>query len=83
MPTAEAPAFEYETFEFKRKSYHIDEGGAASLVNSRKIEKVEVVIGWQQYQKGGKPAGGYLSKGLSKYAFRVHFLFTMLIVVLD
>lgn len=67
----ESFTFKYELFEFRRIEYHVDTTGVTTLIKHTTIETVEVVDGWQRYKSGGIPAGGYLSKGLGKYAFRV------------
>jgi hypothetical protein len=45
--------------------------GVAFFVESGDTKTILIGQNWQSHVKGGKPAGAYLSKGFTKYAFRV------------
>ena len=45
--------------------------GTASLVQTDTIHTILIGQGWQTHIKAGKPAGAYISKGFTKFAFKV------------
>ena len=49
----------------------MDIDGNASVVNNTAFETIQVAKDWQQHRKMSFPVGGYLGKGLTKYAFQV------------
>ncbi|KAF8907332.1 hypothetical protein CPB84DRAFT_1844030 [Gymnopilus junonius] len=65
-----AEKLEYETFQFTRFDYELDETGRMCEIVSDELEDIEIADGWLKHAKEGLPVGGYISKGLSKYAFK-------------
>ncbi|KAF8903184.1 hypothetical protein CPB84DRAFT_1846000 [Gymnopilus junonius] len=67
-----AEKLEYETFQFTCFDYELDETGRMCEIVGDELEDIEIADGWLKHAKEGLPVGGYISKGLSKYAFKGH-----------
>ena len=77
-PQVSSAHIEYEAFEFVQQDCLVDMDGNISLVKHNKMESILVAKHWQKYISGGVPKGGYISKGLSKFAFKVIIFFAVL-----
>lgn len=65
-------ALTYDAVPFKRTICDIDaKTGTVSLIQSDSIHTMLIGKGWQTHIKAGQPAGAYISKGLTKFAFKV------------
>lgn len=64
------PQIAYEEHEFQKVTIATDESGNLEEVVSLD-EKIEISRDWRLHCDGAGPADGYISKGLSKYAFMV------------
>ncbi|KAF9231626.1 kinase-like domain-containing protein [Melanogaster broomeanus] len=64
------PVISYEPHKFLRSVCTASQDGTINWVHSPTAEEIFVAKEWQQFAKGSEPQGGYISKGLSKYAFR-------------
>ncbi|KAF9461876.1 hypothetical protein BDZ94DRAFT_1310227 [Collybia nuda] len=65
------PSLTYDAYDFTQTLCNVDPiSGVVSLVQSNSIKSILVGQGWQSHIKEGKPAGAYISKGFSKYAFK-------------
>jgi len=53
----------------------VDGDGNISLVKHNEMETILVAKHWQKYIPGGIQHGGYISKGLSRFAFKVALLY--------
>jgi hypothetical protein len=49
------------------------QSGELHFIGNKVPMSILIGKGWQSHVKGGKPSGAYLSKGFTKYAFRVRF----------
>lgn len=79
--TVPSAKLEYITYRFKRTTFETDQQGQISEIhNGGIIEHIEISKDWQRYIEGGQPKGGYISKGLMKFAFHVRSLFYPLIL---
>lgn len=65
------PVISYEPHKFLRSICNASQDGTIDWVHSPVVEEILAAKGWQQFTKGSEPQGGYISKGLSKYAFCV------------
>jgi hypothetical protein len=65
----------FDSFEFKRTYCIVGDSGDVTAVQHPNLETVLIGNNWQQHVKNGKPAGAYIGKGYSKYAFRVCFYY--------
>ena len=65
---------QYESFKFFRIEYEVEEDGTIYTRQKEVAETIEIANGWQKHKNGGKPMEGYISKGLSKFVFRVKFI---------
>jgi hypothetical protein len=63
----------FDSHTFKRTFCTVDERGEITLVEKSDSETILIAQGWMKFINGTTPSGGYLSKGYSKYAFRVSF----------
>jgi hypothetical protein len=45
--------------------------GTASLIQTDTIHTILIGQVWQTHIKAGKPAGAYISKGFTKFAFKI------------
>lgn len=61
---------EYDTHNFTRLTFTIDDEGNLSENKSVEIEAIEIAKDWQR-DIGDKPKNGYISKGFMKFAFLV------------
>ena len=62
----------YNAVPFQQTVCDIDaETGTASLIQTNTIHAILIGKGWQTHIEGGKPAGAYISKGFTKFAFKV------------
>ena len=62
----------YDAVPFKRTMCDIDaKTGTVSLIQSDSVHTMLIGKGWQTHIKEGKPAGAYISKGYTKFAFKV------------
>lgn len=68
-----SPPLQYEAFQFKQTSFNAEDDGTVSKVRNTNIETMLIAKDWQHFKNGDQPHRGYISKGLSKYAFRVLF----------
>jgi hypothetical protein len=67
-----ASTLTYDAVPFKRTICDIDaKTGTVSLIQSDSVHTMLVGKGWQTHIKEGKPAGAYISKGCTKFAFKV------------
>jgi hypothetical protein len=70
IPSAPPSQLEFDMYEFDKTTLTIDDGGNIDEVVTLD-EKIEIAKTWRQFVADGKPDGGYLSKGATKYAFIV------------
>ena len=67
-----ASTLTYDAVPFKRTTCDIDaKTGTVSLIQSDTVHTMLIGKGWQTHTKEGKPAGAYISKGYTKFAFKV------------
>jgi hypothetical protein len=69
-PAVTVPQITYEEHEFEKVTITADENGNLEEVVSLD-EKIDISRDWTLYRNGTGPANGYISQGLSKYAFMV------------
>ncbi len=67
------PGIEYVLFKFKKTICMVDSIGIPSLAKLDVEDEIMVSKNWQLYKASGKPKGGWLGSGSSKYAFEVCF----------
>lgn len=66
------PTLTYDAVPFKRITCDVDpKTGTTSLIQSDTVHTILIGQGWQNHIKAGKPAGAYISKGFTKFAFKV------------
>ena len=63
----------YDSYQFKKTTFKVYEDGDTVRMPGEVVETILVAKDWQRYKDGGSARGGYISKGWSKYAFRVRF----------
>ena len=73
------PTVTYDTFQFEQITCEVNASGTASLIVGD-IKTVLIGRNWQSQMTSGKPAGAYLSKGMTKYVFRVSFVFSAILL---
>ena len=67
-----APTLTYDAHPFIQIICEVDQqSGELHFIGSKDPMSILIGKGWQSLVKGGKPSGAYLSKGFTKYAFRV------------
>lgn len=71
--TSERDTIVYSLFEFQRRAYEIDATGPTSGQPPLReaIETISIAKDWQLFRAGKIRQKGYLSSGMSKYAFQV------------
>jgi hypothetical protein len=62
---------QYEQLKFKKTICNIEVNGETQLEEKTEEDDIEVPKGWLKYVKGSVPEGGYLGKGMHKYAVKV------------
>lgn len=70
-PAVTVPQIVYEEHEFEKVTITANENGNLEEVVSLLEEKIDISRDWKLYRNGTGPANGYISQGLSKYAFMV------------
>lgn len=66
------PTLTYDAHPFIQTICEVDQlSGELHFIGSTEPRSVLIGKGWQSQVKGGKSSGAYLSKGFTKYAFRV------------
>ena len=73
--TSERDTIVYLVFEFQRRAYEVDATGPTSGQPplSEEIETISIAKDWQLFRTERIRQKGYLSSGMSKYAFQVCF----------
>jgi hypothetical protein len=62
----------YDAVTFKHTICDVDmETGTTSFIQTDTIHTILIGKGWKTHIKEGKPAGAYISKGYTKFAFKV------------
>ena len=75
----DTPTITYDTYQFTQTTCETNESGTPCFVQSGDIKTILIGQGWYSHVKGGKPAGAYLSKGFTKFAFRVSLILCYLV----
>jgi hypothetical protein len=66
------PTPTYDAVPFKHIMCDVDPNmGTTSLIQSDTVHTILIGQGWQMHIKAGKPAYAYISKGFTKFAFKV------------
>ena len=66
------PTLTYNAHPFIQTICEVDQqSGELHFISSKDPMSILIGKGWQSHIKGGKPSGTYLSKGFTKFAFRV------------
>jgi len=65
------PTLTYDAFQFRQTVCEVDACGTIRLIKSDDSKTILIGQGWQAHAKGSKPAGAYISKGFTKFAFKV------------
>ncbi|KAH9991685.1 hypothetical protein BJV77DRAFT_513913 [Russula vinacea] len=66
----DVPTITYTSYQILQTKCETNASGVACFVQSGDAKTILIGQNWQSHVKGGKPAGAYLSKGFTKYAFR-------------
>ncbi|KAF8532369.1 hypothetical protein JB92DRAFT_2824468 [Gautieria morchelliformis] len=64
------PAVRYDAYPFERINWTIDKWGTISLIEGSPKETILVAKDWPEHKYQSKPRGGYLGRGVEKYAFK-------------
>ena len=75
--TRVSPQSTYDEYDFEKLSFTINKSGNLDELVGLD-EKIEVSKDWRSFSDGDIPKGGYISKGLTKFAFMVggkHYFF--------
>jgi hypothetical protein len=70
----EVSALDFTKFNFTKTTYFTDGEGTVNEQQHAGIYEIEVASNWQKDAEGSQPNGGYISKGLTKFAFKVSFV---------
>ena len=65
-----SPQSTYDEYDFEKFTFTIDKSGNLDELLALD-EKIEVSKDWRSFSDGDIPKGGYISKGLTKFAFVV------------
>ena len=68
----EALKIQYDCYEFTSTTFTVDHAGNVDEHIGLEAKTIKISRDWRQ-NVGDKPKGGYLAKGLMKYAFMVGF----------
>ena len=67
----EGSALDFIKFNFTKTTYSTDSEGNVNEQFHTGIYEIEVASNWQKDAEGSQLNGGYISKGLMKFAFKV------------
>ena len=70
-PCVSSVCVEYEAFQFRRHECIVDGNGNADIIQHKHVETILIAKDWQRFIREGTRKGGYIAKGLSKFAFKV------------
>lgn len=71
MAALEVPALNFVKFNFTKITYSTDSEGNVNEQLHAGIYEIEVASDWQRDADGSQSNGGYISKGMTKFAFKV------------
>jgi hypothetical protein len=71
------PTVRYDAYPFRRITWTVDKWGTVSLIEGSPKETILVAKDWPEHKYQSKPRGGYLGRGVEKYAFKVCYFIIM------
>lgn len=71
QPYISSVRIECEAFQFRQRECIINSDGNVDIIQHKHTETILIAKHWQRYISEGTCKGGYIVKGLSKFAFKV------------